>query len=142
MHKARRLLDHYENRDVIYTIMRARWLQERRRDRDRRKEEDEEEGAEMRAAPAAEEERGRGRGREEGETGEGKQRRGDEGVDGDGDANGDIDMGMEREFQSCLHILRNEAGLADGGDGVTTGIGTNIVAMRVAGMGVRALEFN
>jgi len=142
MNKARRLLDHYENRDVIYTIMRARWLQQRRLgrdrnrdpDRDRRRVDEEEEGGE-----------GAGRDKDEGEGETGKQKRSG-GMAGVDSVNVDVyvneDADVEREWQFCLRVLRNEAGLADGGDGVTSGIGTNIVAMRVAGMGVRALEFS
>ena len=89
LYRARTLLDGRENRDVIYTIMKMRYLQS------------------LCNASA----------------------------EGDKQA-----PDIERQWRFGMKVLRNEAGLADGGDGVTSGIGTNVVAMRVAAMAVRAFE--
>lgn len=110
--RARGLLDDFENRDVVYTIMRIRWLQSLARDQN-------EEPGSGRAASVATTE---------------KQKQNEAEVEAEVEA----DVNRERELQLCLNILKDEAGLADGGDGVTSGIGTNDVAMRVAGMAVRA----
>lgn len=104
--KARALLDGFENRDVVYTVMRMRFLQREALDRDRRS------GGEAAAGLAG------GEDEEEKET------------------------EWEREWESCTDILKNEAGLADGGDGVNSGTGKNVVAMRIAGMAVEAFELS
>lgn len=97
--KARSLLDGFENRDVVFTIMRLRWLQ----------------------SVGAQDVQG------EPKTGV---------------AEKDKDLAVsrvEKEFLSCMDILRHEAGLAgDDGDGLHSGIGKNVVAMRVAAMALRA----
>ncbi|KAF7508718.1 hypothetical protein GJ744_008965 [Endocarpon pusillum] len=105
LHRARALLDGFENRDVVYTVMWMRFLQREALDRDRKSRGDA-------AARLADEERDE----------EEKQRE------------------WEREWELCTDILKNEAGLADGGDGVNTGTGKNVVAMRIAGMAVAAFE--
>ncbi len=50
------------------------------------------------------------------------------------------DPKKERAF--VMNVLKNEAGLAEGGDGVTSGTGKNVVAMRIAAMALRAFESN
>jgi hypothetical protein len=104
---ARALLDGFENRDVVYTIMRMTWLQ----------------GLLARESPSS----------ESGESSVKENEKDKEkGVEGQAQ--------MERGRRFCLRILKNEAGLADGGDGVHSGIGKNVVAMRIAGMAVRAFD--
>lgn len=88
--RARQLLDSRENRDLVYTIMRMRWLQSLARP----------------SAAAGER---------------------------------DTTLLVEGQLRLGMHLLKSEAGLADaGGDGVTSGTGTNVVAMRIAAMAVQA----
>lgn len=104
---ARALLDGFENRDVVYTIMRMTWLQSTLPQKSPRaeplepdvKETEEDDEKEVEAQAQAQMDRGR---------------------------------------RFCIRVLKSEAGLADGGDGVHSGIGKNVVAMRIAGMAVRA----
>ncbi|ERF73492.1 hypothetical protein EPUS_04115 [Endocarpon pusillum Z07020] len=110
LHRARTLLDGFENRDVVYTVMRMRFLQREALDRDRKS------------------------------GGEAAARLADEEMDEEEEEEKERDW--EREWEFCTDILKNEAGLADGGDGVNSGTGKNVVAMRIAGMAVAAFELS
>jgi hypothetical protein len=106
--KAGSLLDERENRDVVWTVMRMRWLQ----------------SWGLGLPKDAEVERA-----EDVDTQEREKQ-------------------WELEWKFCMGVLRNEAGLGGGagdgdeddgvGDGVSPGPGRNVVAMRLAGMAVRA----
>jgi hypothetical protein len=104
---ARALLDGFENRDVVYTIMRMTWLQSTLPPKSPRAEPLE---------PGVK------------ETEE----------DDEKEIEEQAQAHMDRGRRFCIRVLENEAGLADGGDGVHSGIGKNLVAMRIAGMAVRA----
>ncbi len=116
LHRARALLDRFENRDVVYTIMRMRFLQRlalRRND-----DVTEEEAAAGLAGWEVDE----------------KEQEKEAGVEVE------VEVEVEGEWEFYLDILKHEAGLARGGDGVTSGTGKNVVAMRIAGMAIRAFE--
>ncbi len=113
LHRARALLDRFENRDVVYTIMRMRFLQRlalRRNDN----------VTEEAAARLAGWER--------------------DGENEEKEKDAEIEVEVAGEWAFYLNILKHEAGLADGGDGVTSGTGKNVVAMRIAAMAIRAFE--
>lgn len=105
LHKCRSLLDSRENRDVIYALMRMRWLQSLSRSDD---------GDDRHA-----------------QSGIHLDRKWERKWEGQGEWQSEWEFGMD--------VLRDEAGIRHGGDGVTSGRGTNVVAMRVAAMAVRAL---
>jgi hypothetical protein len=108
--KARSLLDGRENRDVVWTVMRMRWLQS---------------------------------------WGLGLPKDAEVGRAEDVDTQ-EREKQWEQEWKFCMGVLRDEAGLGGGagdgygdggegeGDGVRTGPGRNVIAMRLAGMAVRA----
>ncbi len=114
LHRARALLDRFENRDVVYTIMRMRFLQRLALGRN-------DNVTQEAAAKLGSWER-------------------DEEKDEDKEAGVEVEVEVEDEREFYLDILKHEAGLARGGDGVTSGTGKNVVAMRIAAMAIRAFE--
>lgn len=117
------LLDGRENRDVVYTIMRLRWLQ-------RRKGSAATAAAAAAAVAAGSEESGGGAAAADpgGDGGIGTMR--GPGRERESESGAEV----EKEIGFCMDVLRNEATVTG------TGAGTNVVAMRVAAMATRAFS--
>lgn len=121
--RAQVLLDEFENRDVVWTITRMRYLQGLVAETEGiAVDELREEGESSVAAAAAE-----------------KSRSGESAAKAE----------QEQEWKFLMNVLRNESGMAvqrngdggqDTGDGVKSGIGKNIVAMRLARLASRVFE--